>query len=52
MFNISAAGAVDREFYSGFFGFLNFVRGFWAPGGLPAARSRNSASAGLRESPR
>ena len=47
--NITAAGAVDREFYSGFF---DFFAGFWTPGGVPAARSRNSASDGLRESPR
>ena len=34
------------------FGFLNFLGGFWGPGGVPAARSRDSASDGLRESPR
>ena len=50
--NITAAGAVDREFYSGFFGFLIFFAGFWTPGGVPAARSRNSGPDGLRESPR
>ena len=32
--------------------FLIFFCGFWAPGDVPAARSRNSASDGLRESPR
>ena len=56
---ISAAGAVDRE--SGgediprnpyFFGFLNFLIGFWGPGGVPTARSRNSGPDGLRGSPR
>ena len=52
VYNISAAGAVDREFYSGFFGFLNFLAGFWGPGGVPAARSRNSGPDGLRETPR
>ena len=51
-YSISAAGAVDREFYSGFFGFLNFWAGFWGPGGLPAARSRNSGPDGLRENPK
>ena len=35
-----------------FCGFLNFLGGYSGPGGVPAARSRNSASAGLRESPR
>ena len=32
--------------------FLNFLGQFWAPGGVPAARPQNSASDGLRESPR
>ena len=50
--NITAAGAVDREFYSGFCGISIFFRGFWGPGGVPAARPQNSASDGLRESPR
>ena len=57
--NISAAKAVDREFEGediaenlGFFGFLNFLTGFWGPGGVPVARSRNFTSDGLRESPR
>ena len=50
--NISAAGAVDRNLYRFFFGFLNFLAGFWAQGGVPAARSRNSGPDGLRESPR
>ena len=34
------------------FDFLVFLGGFGGPGGVPAARSRNSASDGLRESPR
>ena len=50
--NITAAGAVDREFYSGFFGFLNLFAGFWGAGGVPVARSRNAGPGGLRESPR
>ena len=29
-----------------------FFAGFWGPGGVPAARSRNSGPDGLRESPR
>ena len=51
-FNISAAGAVDREFYSGLLDFFNCFAGFWGPGGDPVARSRNSGPGGLRESPR
>ena len=50
--NITAAGAVDREFYSGFCGISILFPGFWGPGGVPAARPQNSASDGLRESPR
>ena len=33
------------------FGFLKCVGRFWAPGGVPMARSRNFASDGLWESP-
>ena len=51
MNNITAAGAVDREFYNGFYGIVIFCLGFWAPGGVPAARPQNSALDGLRESP-
>ena len=57
--NITAAGAVDRESGGGHIGRnpgfswnFDFFAGFWGPGGVPAARSRNSASDGLRESPR
>ena len=49
---LNSRGGVDREFYSGFCGILFFFHGFWAPGGVPAARPQNSASDGLRESPR
>ena len=38
--------------FLGFFGCLIFLAGFWAPGGVPMARSRNSGPDGLRESPR
>ena len=31
---------------------FDFSAGFWGPGGVPAARSRNSGPDGLRESPR
>ena len=47
------AGQTDQNsaLWFDFFGFLHFLGGFWGPGGVPAARSRNSASDGLRESP-
>ena len=57
--NISAAKAVDRESgrgdigrNPGFLWISDFFAGFWTPGGVPAARSRNSGPDELRESPR
>ena len=44
--------AADPGFSGLFWIFDFFFGGFLAPGGAPAARSRNCASDGLRESPR
>ena len=38
--------------FPGFSWIVNFLGGFWGPGGVPMAISRNSGPDGLRETPR